>query len=389
MFLNKILGRLIKAGVEETAPIIISDRIKIINKFCLLCITYTIPYILFSLYWNFYSSAFVFLCAQLLFIYALYCNHKKYFFTSKIIVIIATNFSVFYLSLFYGYYSGFHLYYFTSPLIMLSLFGFDEMRKFVIGISLYLISILILVLLNHLQAKAIVAVPENVINALYAINVFLVLSFSILIAVNFAVFNKKINRTLIDKNFILEDNQKLLTKEIFERKSTEAKLQKSLNEIEILLSETHHRVKNNLAVVSGMLDLQMIATDDNQIKEVLTDCRNRIKSMSLIHESLYQYDNLSQIEFSRYLTTLTEEIKKTYPSTANIIELNRNFEEIHLSVNKAIPCGLLVNEVLANVYKHAFLEHLHGKIDMFFFRYPLMRSAPEFQLVTTPSGLSM
>lgn len=164
----------------------------------------------------------------------------------------------------------------------------------------------------------------------------------------------------------MEENQRLLKTEIFERKATESKLQQSLHEIEILLSETHHRVKNNLAVVSGMLDLQMLATDDEQIKEVLTDSRSRIKSMSLIHESLYQYDNLSEIEFSRYLNTLTEEIKKTYPSVANTISLDRNFEPIHLPINKAIPCGLLVNEVLSNVYKHAFAGRKEGEIDMSF-----------------------
>ncbi|MGZ6523015.1 MAG: sensor histidine kinase, partial [Bacteroidia bacterium] len=252
------------------------------------------------------------------------------------------------------------------PLIVLSLFGFDEMIKFVIGISVYLVSVSILVILHFFHFHSIVDVPDNVINILYSINVFLVLSFCILITVNFANFNKKINSVLVDKNIVLEENQGLLKTEIFERKITESKLQESLHEIEILLSETHHRVKNNLAVVSGMLDLQMISTDDNHIKEILTDCRNRIKSMSLIHESLYQYDNLSQIEFSRYLNTLTEEIKKTYFSVASNIVLNRNFETIYLSVNKAIPCGLLVNEVLSNVYKHAFAGRSYGKIEIIF-----------------------
>jgi two-component sensor histidine kinase len=366
MSLSKIFFRITRLGVEESTPLIISDRIKIINKFCLLCIVYTVPYILFSFYWNFYSSAFVFLGAQILFIYALYNNYVKRFLFSKITVIVATNFSVFYLSLFYGYYSGFHLYYFTSPLIVLSLFSFDEMKKFVAGISLYLFSIIILVLINHLNIKAIVDVPANVIDILYSVNIFLVMSFCILITVNFTNFNKRINSVLVDKNIVLEENQGLLKTEIFERKATENKLQESLNEIEILLSETHHRVKNNLAVVSGMLDLQIIATDDDQIEEVLTDCRNRIKSMSLIHESLYQFDNLSKIEFGRYLNTLTEEIAKTYSSPDKSIILTRNFDPIHLSVNKAIPCGLLVNEVLSNVYKHAFVERSSGKIDLYF-----------------------
>lgn len=351
-------------GVNTYMPIQLADRIKISNKFCLLCITYTIPYILFSLYLKFYSSGLVFLTAQLLFIFSLYFNHLQKFQISKTLVVIATNFSVFYLSLFYGFSSGFHLYYFTSPLIVLSLFGLDESKNFIMAISIYLFSIFILVALYFSGVRPIVEVSSNIVELLYSVNTFLAMSFCILIALNFADFNKKINVTLIEKNSILIDNENLLRSEILERKNTGKKLQESLNEIETLLSETHHRVKNNLAVVSGMLDLQMLSTDDERIKTVLTDSRNRIKSMSLIHESLYQFNNLSQIEFSRYLVILTDEIKKTYPSISNNIILNRKFDTIHLSLDKAIPCGLLVNEVLSNAYKHAFVGRKDGVIDL-------------------------
>lgn len=353
-------------GVNSLMPMHFSDRIKIINKFCLLCILYTIPYIIFSVYFKFYSSALVFFIAQLLFIASLYLNSKEKFAASKTVVVTATNFSVFYLSLFYGFSSGFHLYYFTSPLIVLSLFSFDEIRNFILATSVYMISILILVLFYLMNIEPMVIVDAKVVDFLYSTNIFLAMSFSILIAVNFSNFNKKINISLVEKNSILVENENLLITEISERKNTSKKLQESLSEIEILLSETHHRVKNNLAVVSGMLDLQMLSTEDEKLKSVLTDSRNRIKSMSLIHESLYQYNNLSQIEFSRYLYTLTDEIRKTYPSISNNVILERKFEIIHLSVSKAIPCGLLINEVLSNAYKHAFVGRKEGLIDIVF-----------------------
>lgn len=355
-------------GVKSFMPMQFSDRIKIINKFCLLCILYTIPYIIFSVYFKFYSSALVFFIAQLLFIASLYLNREEKFAASKTVVVIATNFSVFYLSLFYGFSSGFHLYYFTSPLIVLSLFSFDEIRNFILATSVYMISILILVLFYLMNIEPMVIVDTKIIDFLYSTNIFLAMSFSILIAVNFSNFNKKINISLVEKNSILIENENLLITEISERKNTSKKLQESLSEIEILLSETHHRVKNNLAVVSGMLDLQMLSTEDEKLKSVLTDSRNRIKSMSLIHESLYQYNNLSQIEFSRYLYTLTDEIRKTYPSISNNVILERKFEIIHLSVSKAIPCGLLINEVLSNAYKHAFIGRKEGLIDVVFRR---------------------
>lgn len=353
-------------GVNSSMPAQFSDKIKIINKFCLLCIFYTIPYIVFSIYFKFYSSALVFFSAQLLFIASLYFNQVQKFETSKIFIVIGTNFSVFYLSLFYGFASGFHLYYFTSPLIVLSLFNFDQIRSFVFAISVYMISILLLVLFYLFNVEPMVIIEVRLTDFLYSINIFLALSFSILIAVNFSMFNKKINISLKEKNLILIENENLLMTEILERKNTSKKLEQSLSEIEILLSETHHRVKNNLAVISGMLDLQALNSDDKKLKSLLTDSRNRIKSMSLIHESLYQYNDLSQIEFGRYLETLTDEIRKTYPSVECSVVLNRKLDIIHLPVSKAIPCGLLINEVLSNAYKHAFDGRAEGLIDIVF-----------------------
>lgn len=248
----------------------------------------------------------------------------------------------------------------------MSLFGMDELKRFVIAISIYLLSILILVILYRIGFPPIGFVSNQITDFLYLTNIFLALSFCILITVNFASFNKKINVSLIEKNLSLIENENLLRSEISERKITGKKLEESLSEIEILLSETHHRVKNNLAVVSGMLDLQLLSSEDEQIKTVLTDSRNRIKSMSLIHESLYQFNNLAQIEFGRYLYTLTDEIRKTYPSLSNNIILNREFDTIHLSVSRAIPCGLLVNEILSNAYKYAFVGRVNGIINMSF-----------------------
>ena len=102
IFLKKALNNILTIGVDVSMPLQLCDRIKIINKFCLLCIAYTIPYIFFSVYLKFYSSAVVFFIAQLLFIFSLYLNKVQKFEISKTFVVIATNFSVFYLSLFYG-----------------------------------------------------------------------------------------------------------------------------------------------------------------------------------------------------------------------------------------------------------------------------------------------
>ncbi len=137
-------------------------------------------------------------------------------------------------------------------------------------------------------------------------------------------------------------------------------------EKEVMLKEIHHRVKNNLAIVSGILQIQTTYVTDNSLKQVLMDCTNRIKSMGLVHESLYRYENFLGIDFSVYLESLTGEIKNSYPKTSSNIKLTLAIEKIELELTKAIPCGLLVTEVLSNAYKHAFKERDAGNIQIIF-----------------------
>ncbi|MCW3084655.1 MAG: domain S-box [Bacteroidetes bacterium] len=370
MFGNKIkrmkpgatLFKLINLGINKDQSIEVATRLKIINQFNLLCISYSIPYILFSLSQGFYKPALVFFVGLLLYMVSLYSNKNGNYNVAKFLILIATNYSVFYLSLFYGFASGFHLYYFTSPWIVFSLFNFSEVYKILVGIFLYLLSIVVLVLVNHYDLISSHETHFKIASVLYDINVFLALSFCLLLVANFSNFNKHINKILLRSNEELETKQELLENEIIERKSTETKLQTLLKEKEILLSETHHRVKNNLAVVSGMLDLQVLMSDEEKVATILNDSRNRIKSMSLIHEALYKFDNVSQIEFGRYIRTLVEEIKQTYVSESLSVNMVYDLDNVYLDLNKAIPCGLLVNEVLTNAFKHAFKGRSDGEI---------------------------
>lgn len=355
MKLSESLYKLVNWGITGGQSIEAATRLRIINQFNLLCISYSIPYIVFSLSLGFSQPALVFFAGLLFYIVSLCCNKNGHYNTAKFLILIATNYSVFYLSLFYGFASGFHLYYFTSPWIVFSLFNFSETYKIITGITMYLISILVLVLMNHYNLAIEHEMPSRIFSVLYSLNVFLALSFCLLLVANFSNFNKRIHQSLTESNEALEA-------EIIERRNTEVKLQTSLNDKEILLSETHHRVKNNLAVVSGMLDLQVLMTDEEKIKAILGDSRNRIKSMSLIHEALYQFDNASQIEFGRYIHKLVEEISHTYISSSQKISIVYDLDQVYLDLNKAIPCGLLVNEVLTNSFKHAFSGRSEGEI---------------------------
>lgn len=138
------------------------------------------------------------------------------------------------------------------------------------------------------------------------------------------------------------------------RKKTE-KLSESLEEKQVLLQEIHHRVKNNLAIISGLIDLQMDSTDDESARRVLEDSRSRIRSMALVHDKLYRSGSLKGIGMQKYLTDLVDAIHRTVEGSENVT-LNVEVEDIALDLDKVIPCGLLVNELTVNAFKHAFAE---------------------------------
>jgi PAS domain S-box-containing protein len=150
-------------------------------------------------------------------------------------------------------------------------------------------------------------------------------------------------------------------RDITERKQREKELQKSLKEKETLLLEIHHRVKNNLAVVSGMMQLQAFEEEDQQFKEKLFDGVVRIQTMSNIHELLYQSESFTDVAFHENLKKLTNQITDTFGKNVRV-KTNFEFDEVHLNINQAIPCSLIVNEVITNVLKHAFGDQDEGEI---------------------------
>jgi|GEM_PF-1068804 len=150
--------------------------------------------------------------------------------------------------------------------------------------------------------------------------------------------------------------------ELAERKRAEERIAASLHEKEILLKEIHHRVKNNLQVISSLLKLQSGYTKDDQAIAMFKDSQNRIRSMALIHEKLYQSQDLARINFSEYVQSLAAELLRSYRMGRNAIALNIEIDEIALNIDTAIPCGLLINELVSNALKHAFKNKDKGEI---------------------------
>jgi PAS domain S-box-containing protein len=152
-------------------------------------------------------------------------------------------------------------------------------------------------------------------------------------------------------------------RDITERKKAEEKIKSSLKEKEAMLKEIHHRVKNNLQIISSLLKLQSRYVEDNkEVLEMFKECQDRIKSMALIHNKLYESRDMSRVDFAEYVHTLTQDLFRSYKVSSGSIKLKVNAEDVFLDINSAIPCGLIINELVSNSLKHAFPNGRCGEI---------------------------
>jgi two-component sensor histidine kinase len=158
-----------------------------------------------------------------------------------------------------------------------------------------------------------------------------------------------------------------------------------LKEKEVLLQEIHHRVKNNMTVIFSLLKLQADRVNDEQYREMLSDSMRRIETMALIHEKLYRSEDLAEINFSDYIKDMVDSMYMSYGIGSHKVTLKKDVGRVALGIDDAIPCGLIVNELVSNSIKHAFPESREGKIKVAI----RMNDKDEVELTISDNGIGM
>lgn len=166
------------------------------------------------------------------------------------------------------------------------------------------------------------------------------------------------------ESFDSSDNLLCILRDITVKKENEDKLISSLKEKDVLLKEIHHRVKNNLQIISSLLSLQSNYLLEEDVKEIFLESQNRIRSMSLIHEKLYQSNNLSEIDFKDYIQELSNYLVISYNLSSFEVDILLNIDSIKCHIDTAIPLGIIFNELITNSIKHAFQDVEQGVIEI-------------------------
>ena len=156
----------------------------------------------------------------------------------------------------------------------------------------------------------------------------------------------------------------LRLQDILKRQQAEAQIKASLKEKEVMLKEIHHRVKNNLQIICSLLNLQSRSIEDKQTLSLFRESQNRVRLMALVHEKLYQSDSLEKINLKDYIEPLSGYWMHSYEVQPGTVTINTKIEDIFLSIDTAVSCGLILNEMVSNSLKYAFSEGVKGMIEI-------------------------
>lgn len=339
--LKQLGANILNSGVDSYTDEYLGRVTRFVNLFALITLlgllaTITNIFILNGDY-PYAPAVFLFTCSVL----AILLNAFRQYRIALYLYIVALNATLFYLNEYYNESTGVALFYF--PLVLCMALLHNPTRGIKPTVSYFLISLVFISLslfteMTWLQNPGISG-TNNAMLLRYNLCMSIVLSAVLVLMV--------IN--LIDRQ-----NLRLMLA-VEQEKINQAHISQALREKEVMLSEIHHRVKNNMSVISSMLNLQMNSTENAETRRLLADSRNRVMSMALVHQKLYKRNDFTRIDFDIYLSELARELINASPFKHEM-ELKEKLEPCELDISKAVPVGLLMNEIITNSIKHAFKQ---------------------------------
>lgn len=340
----------INAGAPDGNSAISSEKIRVQNTFAVASMLLAIPLIFVFYCLGKWEVSLVFFSTTLVLLWSLVLNKTGRLNLAKVVVIGIYSFMLPVYSYLIGFYSGFFLYYAIAPALMLSIFDLKNRKKVFAGLIVAAFSLCITLVLGYYYPDPYIGIDAYWVERVFWTNFIFNLTISSVLTLQLVLYHFK---SVSEANVInerLTENEKIL--------------KRTLNEKEVLLAEIHHRVKNNLAVMSGLMRLQIEETQNEEARSTLERNAERIHSMAMIHNSLYQQEKLNDIDLGTYVSKLVEEIKTSYLSSNSNVSINTELDAISLPVSIAIPCGIIINEILINAIKHAFPEEKSGSVNV-------------------------
>ena len=337
-----IFGNLINLGVKSEMEFYQKREARIVNLFALITLFGLLVGVssVFFISGNYALTIVLFTAFTSLSILSL--NYLQYQEIATYIFVITINFTIFILNEQYDDSVGNYFYYFPVIFCVALIHNPTKPNRRTVIFFLIVSASFILSRFIKIPELKNITVTEADNKALLAYNSFL--AFVITIVLVYLVV-KLINR----------QNNEALTL-LHKEQEAQKIIAQSLKEKETLLAEIQHRVKNNLAIITGLLNLQTEKAPCDISKQLMVESRNRVMSISMVHERLYKKDNLSKIDLKLYLSELVQELVKSFPSKTKEIEIQEELDKIEIEIIKAVPIGLIINEALTNSLKHAFLS---------------------------------
>lgn len=335
-----VFGNLINLGVNTEMEFYQKREARIVNLFALITLFGLVLGIttVFFIKGTYPTYVVLFTASSSLSI--LLFNSKKYYNTATYIFVTSINFCIFILNEQYDISVGNYLYYF--PLVFCVALIHNPSKTNSRTLIFFIITLISFIASQTIHIDSVkltnLTSEDNMVLLTYncVLTVFLTVLLVFLVV---KLINRQNNETIT-----------LLHKE----QEAQLKVSQSLKEKEILLAEIQHRVKNNLAVITGLLNLQTEKAPCDISRQLMVESRNRVMSIAMVHERLYKKEDLSKIDFKLYLSELVKEVIKSFPVNVTPIDVQEELDKVEMEITKAVPIGLIINEALTNSLKHAF-----------------------------------